>query len=384
MNVWMYWDCPQCGVKHIRGDHRACPGCGRARGDDVRFYILDNEEPEEVSKEQENYQPDWYCEYCGSFNSSKFDACESCGSLRSESKRNYFTITSAVDDGKDEEGPNTVEPVSQPQSTNFSNCNSSGIVFTDHDNVKQIPIRSNPIFEWIGKHKGPLLIGTALAALVAAIIFLCVFLFVPYQKDITVSMFSWERSISIEELKTFDESGWSLPDGARLQRTSLEVRTYENVLDHYETKTRQVAKQRQNGYDEYVEYIDLGNGQAKKEVFKTPRYETYYETEEYQEPVYRKEPVYDTKYYYEIDRWTKTRSVNTAGAGTSKAPYWGEVVLRDKEREGNRVESYYVHSEDGDQYQTDYWYWEKMELGSSFTVSIRRFDNKITDVDFSE
>ena len=45
----------------------------------------------------------------------------------------------------------------------------------------------------------------------------------------------------------------------------------------------------------------MGNGYFEEETISTPVYETYYETEEYQEPIYRDEPVYAMKYYYDID-----------------------------------------------------------------------------------
>lgn len=60
--------------------------------------------------------------------------------------------------------------------------------------------------------------------------------------------------------------------------------------------------------------IDMGNGYFEEETISTPVYETYYETEEYQEPIYRDEPVYAMKYYYDIDRYVYERSVNTSGS----------------------------------------------------------------------
>ena len=112
-------------------------------------------------------------------------------------------------------------------------------------------------------------------------------------------------------------------------------------MDHYETKTRQVAKQRLAGYETYVSgYRDLGNGYFEEITSKRPIYETYYETETYQEPVYRNEPVYATKYYYEIDKWLYERTVSTSGK--DKNPYWGEPNLCDNERVSNKTEKYYI------------------------------------------
>lgn len=111
---------------------------------------------------------------------------------------------------------------------------------------------------------------------------------------------SWQRSIDIERYQTVEESDWYLPSGARLQYSQKEFSHYEQVLDHYETKTKKVAHERILGYEDYVSgYRDLGNGYFEEIVSSRPVYETYYEDETYQEPVYRDEPVYRTKYYDE-------------------------------------------------------------------------------------
>ena len=36
-HIWGYWDC-DCGCKHIRGDKTDCPGCGRPRNENTKFY----------------------------------------------------------------------------------------------------------------------------------------------------------------------------------------------------------------------------------------------------------------------------------------------------------------------------------------------------------
>ena len=52
-----------------------------------------------------------------------------------------------------------------------------------------------------------------------------------------------------------------MPEEARLQDSRLEFSHYQEVLDHYEQKSRQVEKHRITGYEEYVVgYRDLGNG----------------------------------------------------------------------------------------------------------------------------
>lgn len=89
------WDCSYCGTKGIRGSERECPNCGRPRGEDVKFYVDDpkdyvpEDEATKISKE-----PDWMCEFCGSYNSAKLTKCMSCGAERGKSK-DYFQVQEA-------------------------------------------------------------------------------------------------------------------------------------------------------------------------------------------------------------------------------------------------------------------------------------------------
>ena len=90
----------------------------------------------------------------------------------------------------------------------------------------------------------------------------------------------------------------------------------------------------------------MGNGQYKE--VKTPRYKTVYENKTYKEPVYRKEPVYDTKYYYNIDKWKETNALRTSA--DDHEPKWAETDLPEKvqspkygdKRQGSRRGKYWV------------------------------------------
>lgn len=163
-----------------------------------------------------------------------------------------------------------------------------------------------------------------------------------------------------------------MPAGGRLLYTNSEIRTYKQVLDHYETKTRQVPHQVLDGYT--TTYSNNGNGTFTEH--RTPRYRTEYRTETYQDPVYRQEPVYDTKYYYNIDRWVKTRSVKTSG--TTDEPYWGTVELKSKERQGSKTESYNVTVSvvKGNGKNKEYTYcsdfdeWKRYEIDSDVKITV--------------
>lgn len=88
---------------------------------------------------------------------------------------------------------------------------------------------------------------------------------IPKTQEITINSFSWERSIDIEKYQTVEESDWSLPSNARLQYSQKEFYGYQDVLDHYETRSRQVAKERVSAQNEtyYINGIDK-KGKNKK------------------------------------------------------------------------------------------------------------------------
>ena len=325
------WDCSYCGTKGIRGNKRECPNCGRPRGEDVKFYVDDpkdyvpEDEATKISKE-----PDWMCEFCGSYNSAKLTKCMSCGAERGKSK-DYFQVQEAnreKESGKAETTENEFEP--KPEKVeSYQNFENPQEDYSQHDfssyNLANIFLNKK-------------VIAIVLAVLLSIIG--VIFLFTPKEVNMQITDFSWSRSISIEQNRTFHESDWSVPAGGRVTSQQMEFHHYQSVLDHYETRTREVARERLSHYEYSTTLIDMGNGYFEEETISTPVYETYYETEEYQESIYRDEPVYAMKYYYDIDRYVYERPVNTSG--NDKEPYWGEVKLNYDERVSERNEEYKI------------------------------------------
>ena len=89
------WDCKYCGQIGIKARFDTCTSCGKPRGIENTFYLPDNIEEAVLTKEEAlktTNEPDWLCEYCGSYNRSDVFVCEKCGSDKSEAKKNYGTI----------------------------------------------------------------------------------------------------------------------------------------------------------------------------------------------------------------------------------------------------------------------------------------------------
>ncbi len=90
---WLYWNCRQCGHRHIRGDQKLCPGCGHQIDHDERREmegtVDDTTRSEEVISDAATLarvagagKADWWCNACDK--SVPFDqaTCDLCGAQR--------------------------------------------------------------------------------------------------------------------------------------------------------------------------------------------------------------------------------------------------------------------------------------------------------------
>ena len=334
------WDCPYCDAKGIGGLRKYCPNCGHPQDKGTKFRLgeekryLTDEETESVGK-----GPDWGCEYCGSMNKASFKFCANCGAPKEADTKDYFQLRE--EESKKEQKAKEEQKVKAEQEAKSEK-------------------RSK-------RTKKRFFLLAALFALILLGIQMCS----PKAYTGTIDARTWERNIEIEKLTTVEESDWSVPSGGRQLYTKREIRTYKQVFDHYETKTRSVPYQVEDGYD--TSYSDNGDGTFTEH--KTPKYRTEYRTEEYEEAVYRDEPVYDTKYYYEIDKWKHSRDVSSKGS--DEEPYWGEVKLDEKEREGKKTETYVltIVANKGKKskeytYETDLDTWKSYKKGQKVEITV--------------
>lgn len=382
MNVWSYWRCKACG-NIIRGDSRTCPCCGSPIPNNNHYLMPDDPEvikaqakhrilignpiirtaetytdndgieADIVPDDLESYRPNWTCDYCGYQNYNSYLTCQGCGASRAESKADYF--------GNDFNNNNTV-------SENHSELAQPNTVADTESNTSRFKTFDKQKFFRIG---------------IIGIVFVCLlWLFIPITRTATITGFEWERIIDVETFTECHESGWSIPNGAHVTKQKSEIHHYDKVLDHYETKTKRVAHREQDGYT--TTYKDLGNGQSK--VVRTPKYKTVYKTENYKEPVYRQEPVYRTKYYYDIGRWKETSTLCTAGI--DQKPFWKDTDLPsyidspkyNDQKLGDRHETYSAKIKDdkGKNQLVNYSYddWKKLEVGAEIKYKTFRFSRK--------
>ena len=393
------WDCSYCDTHGIRGSVRVCPNCGKTRGKDVKFYIGD---PTDYVSKPIKDVPDWLCSYCDTYNSATLNVCHNCGHTKADSDKNYFEIQKEKDVN--------YTPITKKylgKKSNFvsswvcSSCGSTNVEsdyicqncgapkdfrqeFNNNNKSQQESSSYNTfsnnshfaLWENREKHRRTNINYKYILFPIIAILLisLIVFLFIPKRTNFTVTGYEWSNSINIEEYKTVRESDWSVPQGGRVQYTQSEIHHYESVLDHYETRTREVSEQVIDGYDTVVTgHRDMGNGYFEEITEQVPRYRTEYHTETYEEPIYVDVPVYQIKYYYDIDKWVYARSVKTSGV--DKSPYFGEVNLALNEREAGRNSKFvFVGNVEGEEREIEVnkSIWEKYFIEDNIPIKLNR------------
>lgn len=250
-----YWDCPYCDSTDIDGLVDNCPNCGRHKPENTKYHlkgaishenkiykksvveesdVLTTEELQKagISKEEcDGNHKEWVCSYCNSLNNWADDICTSCGSPRNEATLEYGmqkrenSVTDTNDfvalSGIDEETANDIEDKIKERKPSLANRKSFDSVSEDKeiaDETSENPEdKSNrlsifgSIFSFVK--------GNAIPILLAMIFLLCAgVLFYPHKETVTVTGFEWARNISIEDLRTVQESDWSVPSGGRVYK----------------------------------------------------------------------------------------------------------------------------------------------------------------------
>lgn len=379
-----YWYCKYCGTKDIDGLVDTCPNCGKQKSEDVKYYMAGT--PVEVTDEElkkarikreecDGNHKDWVCDYCNQLNNYSDKYCFACGAPKSEATKEYggkkiqkrhesyeshepqYNVPKYEDyyssDEQNDYDTKSTKSESNTSDENYANRNTKRNSFPIKDILPSI-----------------LKIG-GISSLVLLFTVLMVWLFAPIEKEVTVNGFSWDRQITVEEERTVKESGWSVPNGGRVYDERLEISGYVSVIDHYEDVSEVKTKQVIDHYETTYTYTDNGNGTFTEVPHQNPVYRTETYTETHQEPVYRQEPVYDTKYYYEIEKWFNGQ--NYASEGYDKEPYWNEsYTLKSNERDTKRSEHYYIHYNDGDKDSVSYSEWMEIDEGDGFILKQNR------------
>lgn len=345
------WDCQYCGTVGVLGRHKACPVCSKSRPEGTKFYL-----PSDAQVVTDAAQlgfakmgPDWVCEFCSTSNGAKEGVCSSCGAARGTA------------------------PAQKVQSFAQGEAPRSG----DMDLAdKPRPKKPTPAIPFWQSRPVQIMGAAVVLILLCCCGFSLFNTFFTRDVSVTVASYHWERTSAVEAYQTVTEEGWDVPAGGRTLSQSEEIRSYDQVLVGYETKSRQVSEQVQTGSRDYVcGSRDLGNGYFEDITCSDPIYETQYRTETYEDPIYNAVPVYDTYYTYEIDKWVVVRTEESAG--DHNEPFWPPLNLQNDEREGARTELYRIVFEtgDGQQYPMELPYdqWIGFERGREYSLTLNGF-----------
>ena len=80
----------------------------------------------------------------------------------------------------------------------------------------------------------------AFIAIGALVVFLESKIFAPVKTIMKISGFSWERNVEIEKSKICEESGWTVPNGAKVTGSRERVYEYEKKVSGYEYESEEV------------------------------------------------------------------------------------------------------------------------------------------------
>ncbi|MDB9496795.1 zinc finger protein [Spirulina major CS-329] len=351
------WDCPTCGVTGLLGRDRDCQNCGAPRPEGIRFYLPENAAAVQAAEQIAIAKAgaDWICDYCGASNRAPEPACVECGAPPGE-KRQAVKTYPQPPTSTPQASPSTPQAPTQSRRDRAKSPRSTNLLIRFHQRLG--------VLRW------------AFWSGLVSVILVVVIGLLPMQIDATVSQLSWQRSIAVERLTTFTETGWDVPAGGRVLSQQEAIRSYEQVLEGYETRTREVSEQVQVGSESYTcGTVDLGNGYFEDKICTRPVYETRTHTETYEEPIYRDEPVYDTEYTYEIDRWVVNRTPTVSGLDQN--PQWPLLELGAQEREGDRTATYTIlfQGDNGRDYPVtlDLDTWSQFEPGDAQPLKVTRF-----------
>lgn len=350
------WDCPYCNSKRIGGLTKHCPTCGHPQDENTHFYMGEKKNYlEDTATQTYGKGADWVCEYCGSLNRVNYKYCSNCSAPKDESTKDYFS-------NKGEKKTATASQSGALKAVYGKNNNKKFKHFWEVEEEDSFATLLRACI------LNPLTIG------IVAIIALIIFLARPVTDTVKVEDKNWSRSIEVEDWRTVQESDWEVPESGRVYDKQREIHHYTQVLDHYETESRLVSEQVYDGEDVSYYYVDNGDGTFTEETQSTPRYRTETHTENVSVPVYRDEPVYETKYYYEIEKWIVIRTETSEGG--QDEPYWPEINLSGMEREGTHSETYCISCRDADKnksynFELPQRIWETIINGSEIEITHR-------------
>lgn len=285
-----------------------------------------------MSDTEKVYEMLWDCAYCGTTKllGKTHRHCPVCGAAQDPAAR-YFPSDEekvAVEDHVYAGPDRTCGSCQAPNSAKSRFCGECGAPLEEADAVKLVEEeaaakRASPAprqrDEKGNKRKKLWLIVASLVALIIAVVLVAVFW--TQKTALVVSGHSWKREIQILDYAPRSRKEWcdQMPRDATMVSRSEEIRKYNEIPDGQDCRT--VKK-------------DRGDGTFVQKQECTTKY--------------RKEPVYDQKCSFKVNRWEHSRTVTEKGDSVNETPKWPTVDLKNTgqvigaEKKGKQSETYTV------------------------------------------
>ena len=286
----------------------------------------------------------WVCPYCKKENPYSDILCSGCGSLRPENV-SLLEKPQNIED-LEELISNTTEDEILVETT-------SDDVLKLEDNDELIPIDDEDLCYYSSSSSKYEDFFEVFPALVIGFIFVMCFLLLivelsfpdnhtnkAFENEETITGFSWERCVVVEELVTVEEKGTVLPENAKLLYEMEESSSQEKEVSFY----------------------IVGENEEKYPIYKDLEFETFY--------------------YYEIEKWNIVEYEKTAG--DDRSPYWAEPEIEDGQKSSEYYELYFVHIVDKNgkefTYSCDEEMWNSCEIGDKLQYNTDSFGYLSGDV----
>jgi hypothetical protein len=336
----MLWDCPACGTEKLLGvTHRFCPACGSPQDPNARYFPSD---ADKVAVSDHRYHgADLVCSACTMPNAANANNCVACGAPLAGSKQAGMRQDVVLGDGQQYGGQTGADARAEMRQQRADQvAQAQGKLTATQQEAEGAKKKKRRV---VGGVLGG--VGAIAAGTVGVVLW-------KKEVDLEVVGHRWERTIVIEEYGPVEDSAWcnEMPSKAYSVSRKKEVRSHDKVPDGEKCTTRKV---------------DKGNGTfSEKRECKTK---------------YRKEPVYDQKCYYTIDRWHQERVAKAEGQSIQDEPAWPDFKLEKEgqckgcEREGSRAETYVVvlQNPEGETHDCDFSEsdWRGYEVGSEWKAA---------------
>ena len=331
------WDCSTCGNKAILGPKTQCPNCGASRPEDVRFYLPDDAEIVTIEEQLKEARAgvDWICGHCSTQNKAHQVACRGCGNPRDEQS----------------------EDVNLAEKT-----------YELHEVPKDALIPYEPPARKPKRNTS----GGWILALILVIVGFYFLSQIPKDIDVTVSGFTWERTLQMAHYEPVQKEEWHLPKEAYDVSKFRAIHHYDKVFRGYETRYRDVRVK--VGEERYVcGQRDKGNGYFEEVYCTRPIYRT--KQEAYDEAIYDNVPVYKDKYSFTVKEWVEKGAYLLRARGEDHHAAWPSQAYPDPAnwREGERNGRYtalfkddkgLVHEE-----TFDFEKWDQFYKGQTLTAT---------------